>query len=291
MESEVFTNFEDEQTKNVFGFAEEDIVFSENFDEIGSDRFKEYCIHILCYRGKGKFQMSNKTFKIKAGNFIIWTHGKLVSHIHLSNDFQATVLYISNKFLRRNSPNNNYGIKGNLLLLQNPVLNLSERDKAICDNNLRNLKSRFEDKSHHFYQELLGCLVEAFVLDLFDIHVRINEEYTTTDPNAHLLRRFLALVESGEYIENREVAYYASKLFVTPKHLSEICKKVSGQSALFWINRFTITEIARLLKNKELTLTDIAEKMNFSSISYFSRYVQRNLGVSPTEYRQKMNKS
>ena len=47
-------------------------------------------------------------------------------------------------------------------------------------------------------------------------------------------------------------------------------------------------EITRLLRQKELSLTEIADRMNFSSVSYFSRYIQKRLGVSPTEYRNNL---
>lgn len=72
---------------------------------------------------------------------------------------------------------------------------------------------------------------------------------------------------------------------MTPKYLSEICKKVSGHSANFWINRYTTLEIARLLRNPELTLAEITDMLHFSSSAYFSRYVQAKLGVSPSKYR------
>ena len=55
--------------------------------------------------------------------------------------------------------------------------------------------------------------------------------------------------------------------------------------ANYWINRFTILDITRLLRDKQLDLIEIADLFNFSSASYFSRYVQRYLGESPTEYR------
>ena len=45
-------------------------------------------------------------------------------------------------------------------------------------------------------------------------------------------------------------------------------------------------EITRLLRQKELSLTEIAEQMNFSSVSYFSRYVQKRINLSPSEYRK-----
>ncbi|WP_316794969.1 helix-turn-helix domain-containing protein [Pedobacter agri] len=192
--------------------------------------------------------------------------------------------------MQKNSPYNDYDIIGNLALLQNPVLTLTAEEKVICENDLKQIAIRLPDISHTFYQELMGCLVVAFFLDLYNIHKRINERNPVSDQNAFLLRRFVELLETGEYRINREVACYASKLFVTPKYLSEVCKKVSGRTATFWIDRFTITEITTLLRNKQLTLTDISQEMNFSSISYFSRYVLRTIGVSPTEYRQSADK-
>jgi AraC-like DNA-binding protein len=274
-----------------FDFEASDLVFSDNLEGVTSDRFTQYAIHVLCYGGQCKFQMSGREFHLKKGDFVIWTHGKLVSDITVSEDLNVTVLYVSYQFVRKNAPNNDYDIIGNLSLLQNPVLSLTENEMEICSNDLKQIKKRLNDTSHRFYSELMGCLVVTFFLDLYDIHARIYKDNPVSEQNALLLRRFIDLLEKGEYKSNREVSLYAEKLFVTPKYLSEVCKKVSGHSATFWIDRFTITEITRQLKNKEHTLTTIAEEMNFSSISYFSRYVQRILGISPTEYRQRLDRN
>ena len=42
------------------------------------------------------------------------------------------------------------------------------------------------------------------------------------------MERFLALLERGDFRKNRDIGYYADKLCVTTKYLSEVCKKVSG---------------------------------------------------------------
>jgi AraC-like DNA-binding protein len=68
-------------------------------------------------------------------------------------------------------------------------------------------------------------------------------------------------------------------------YLSEICKKVSGEPVTYWIDRFTLKEITRLLRQKELSLTTISGRLNFSSVSYFSRYVQKRLKITPLEYK------
>ena len=52
-----------------------------------------------------------------------------------------------------------------------------------------------------------------------------------------------------------------------------------------WINRFTVLDISRQLRDRSLSFVDISEMFNFSSPAYFSRYVQRYLGESPSEYR------
>ena len=51
------------------------------------------------------------------------------------------------------------------------------------------------------------------------------------------------------------------------------------------IDKYAVTVLIDFLKNSELSFTQISEEMNFSSLSYFSRYAQKHLGMSPTEYR------
>lgn len=122
-------------------------------------------------------------------------------------------------------------------------------------------------------------------LDFFDFHSVINREEGVSAQNASLMSRFLDMLENGDYRHNREVTYYADVLCVTPKYLSEVSKKVSGYPANYWINRYTALDIARLLRDKTLTFVQIS-MFRFSSPAYFSRYVQRMLGVNPTRYRE-----
>ena len=75
------------------------------------------------------------------------------------------------------------------------------------------------------------------------------------------------------------------KLCVTPKYLSEVCKRVSGFSANSWINCYAAINLVHLLKDKSLSLTDISDMYDFSSQSHFSRFVQNNLGQKPSAFR------
>ena len=134
----------------------------------------------------------------------------------------------------------------------------------------------------------MGSLLTAHILDLYDIHARSSKELQVSERVTSLLRNFIGLLYNGEYVRNRDLEFYASRLCITPHYLSEICKKISGKPASYWIDRFTMQEITRLLRQKELSLSEIAERMNFSSLSYFSRYIRKRLGIHPTGYRNSL---
>jgi AraC-like DNA-binding protein len=133
---------------------------------------------------------------------------------------------------------------------------------------------------------MLFSVMRTFILDFFDFHSRINAlREVSTSQRASVMTRFISMLERGDYRARREVSHYASELCVTPKHLSQISREVTGFSAGWWINRFTSLDISRQLRDKSQSITDIAESFNFTSLSYFTRYVCRHLGQSPSEYR------
>ncbi|MBR6276840.1 MAG: AraC family transcriptional regulator, partial [Prevotella sp.] len=123
-------------------------------------------------------------------------------------------------------------------------------------------------------------------IDFFDFHASLYGNEKITSQYADLMERFLALLERGDFRKNRDIGYYADKLCVTTKYLSEVCKKVSGFPANYWINRYTVLDISRQLRDKKRSFTELTYLYGFSSPSYFSRYVQKYLGVSPTDFRK-----
>ena len=90
-------------------------------------------------------------------------------------------------------------------------------------------------------------------------------------------------------MKEREVQFYSDKLNITPKYLNYICKVNTRITASEWIKRYTKERIILLLQNKDLNISEIADEMDFSSRSFFTRYVKKVLGVSPSEFRNRVN--
>ena len=65
-------------------------------------------------------------------------------------------------------------------------------------------------------------------------------------------------------------------------------RSVTGQSVSSFIDRHTVPILKKYLNDERLSLTQIADRMNFTSLSYFSRYCSKHLGQSPSEYRRSL---
>jgi len=74
-------------------------------------------------------------------------------------------------------------------------------------------------------------------------------------------------------------------LFGTNKTtLCQCFKKQYGDTILNYINTLRIKEAKTLLRKNELSVTEISEKLGFSSIHYFCRIFKKATGNSPKEY-------
>lgn len=63
----------------------------------------------------------------------------------------------------------------------------------------------------------------------------------------------------------------------------------ANERASFFIEHFTAEEIARLLKREDLSITDVAYQLDFNTTNYFTRYVKRVLGMTPSQYKAKFS--
>ena len=71
------------------------------------------------------------------------------------------------------------------------------------------------------------------------------------------------LAVSEEFRTQRQVAYYARKFYITPKHLSAVVKEISGRTAGDWIENYVVMEAKVLLKTTDKTIQEITLMLNF----------------------------
>ncbi len=76
----------------------------------------------------------------------------------------------------------------------------------------------------------------------------------------------------------------AKELFFSKTHMKNVFKKKMGISIIQYCLKLKLDEAKRLISKKEFTFTEIAYKLNFNSVQYFSRLFKAHTGMTPTEY-------
>ena len=261
------------------------IIYSTDEEQINSPAFYDCVIHLLCLDGEGILSFNEQTFPIKKGQIAILSQPQHARFVYKSDNFSCEYIAAPDKFLHNLLPANNYSIQGCVSLFSNPIIDVSEAEAKTFSIDLANIRRRIDDTEHRFYTEMIGSVLQTMVYDIFNFHARCNSGVLTTDRVGYITSQFFMLIEAGRPKTQREVAGYAEQLNVTPKYLSDTIKRITGKSASAHINRAAANIIIEYLKDDSLSITQIADEMQFTSLSYFSRYCQKHIGMSPARFR------
>ncbi|WP_243729719.1 helix-turn-helix domain-containing protein [Salegentibacter sp. 24] len=266
------------------------IAFLEVHDgtELPVDFHNQYHTHLYCHRGSIKFLLNDKKLHCKKGEFLFWFAESSISNISFSSNFKASILLVEKKFLYNNVPDQSWSIDAILYSRQfpiKPITNDSDKQKILS--NFRSIYDRFLETDHRFYEEALKLQMQIFILEMWHTFANMYERHKRTLQTGTLYENFTQLLQ--QYcMQEREVQFYSTKLHITAKYLNQVCKNNTGITASEWIQRYTKERIIFLLQNKNLNIAEIANRMNFSSRSFFTRYVKKQIGVTPSEYRKRL---
>lgn len=252
--------------------------------------FRHYHIHLLCHKGEARFTMNGMQYEIRAHEFMIWQLGSDVNEAHYSDDFDADFLCVSRPFLIKYNPERVWATRAFVYIKSHPVVNLDNEGWRLCAHDFEEFRLRLSNDSHIFFDEMVGGQLQIFLYDLWQIYApMLRERQLASNSASEIFRHFLEMVSENASCERR-ITFYADRLCVTSKYLSEVCRSCSGRPASEWITGYAIQEIQRMLKDPSLTLTDISDRMRFPNYPNFTKYVKTNLGMAPSEYRQQLEK-
>ena len=138
-------------------------------------------------------------------------------------------------------------------------------------------------------RESVMQLLRVFYWDIYAIYLNDPQaEKTAYTHKEELAFRFMQTIVE-EHSPNRDVAYFAERLGITPKYLTNLMNEISGQSARDWIVYYTIFEIKALLRESAMDLKTIVARVNFPDQSTLSRFFRRYTGMSPSQYRKNIH--
>jgi AraC-like DNA-binding protein len=99
-------------------------------------------------------------------------------------------------------------------------------------------------------------------------------------------QQFENLIEE-HFAKEKSVAFYASLLEISSKHLNRITRTVVQKTATDVITERIILEAKRMLMYLDESLTEIAFRLGFEEYSYFVRVFRKTSGMTPTQFIKK----
>ncbi len=127
-------------------------------------------------------------------------------------------------------------------------------------------------------EEVLEKLNELGFQPLQDRESRIVEEIKAAIINLVHHSTYNAMIRNSDFL--------VEKFNMSYQHLSSIFKKHKGITLEKFIIQQKIEKVKELLENDEMTLSEIAFVMGYSSVQYLSSQFKSISGLSVTEYRK-----
>lgn len=141
------------------------------------------------------------------------------------------------------------------------------------------------DSAYHI--EIIRNLIFAYVYETAIIYqkkgLKFPERFTK---EADICSKFQNLV-AKHCTKEHQLQFYADALFITPKYLIAVIRKVTGKTPGTIIGEAILREACILLKKWELSIETIADILHFADLASFSKFFKKNMGVSPLVYRKK----
>lgn len=125
------------------------------------------------------------------------------------------------------------------------------------------------------------------ILETYFSHTPV--EAMSQSRNDAILNRFLVSVFGNCHLQ-RTVQYYADEQNLSPYYFSSIIRERSGKSAMQWIESVTMTFARQYLECSDMSVKEIADRLNFPDQSTFGRYFKHHEGCSPSEFRERRNR-
>lgn len=262
----------------------------------------DYNAVVHCIRGRIELEVggtlssagslsSGPKAKVGAGQVLLLPANKLLQPMMVSPDVEVAILLVSDQVLRE--------VLGPQIELWNRAMFLDEVyviDGALWMNGADTYARTFlqdpgTKSEFKLYRQLVLSFLRTLFLMICEMLMKNDakagdippQEVSTTGEKV-LFGKFMMLL-SHEAIKRQPVGYYASHLNITPKYLSAVCKQVSGKSPTRWITESVMEDICQLLRNTDLSVKEISNKMGFPNSSFFGQYFKEEAKMTPLEYR------
>lgn len=241
---------------------------------------------ILCLSGEAVIDGNMQRLTLAKGARMLVPHVIQTKVLDVTPDFDAWVMVMEDSFSRDIS----VGVPTELLglLFAHPVKVVTDEQEWKLLNSLMESMYLYDTmKSSRRSLEVSGCIFRSMLLVMAESEFNSGDftkmpMYTMADT---YFREFVRLVADHSAKEH-EVAFYADRLNITTKYLSDICKQKTNKGAKELISGILISKLKRDIKLSGLSLKEISYMYGFADQSSMGKFFRKMTGLSPLAFKQ-----
>jgi len=236
-------------------------------------------------KGSGYHVIDSNKYEIKPPCVFFMSPGQ-AHKLELSNDIEGYIFIFTADFYLLNRSNQNSLIEFPFFYTihqDNPPLPLEN------ENDIRFLESLFRQsiaetrQTGDYTLEMLRSILDL-ILTTCGARYRVTANMLNKGKGQILVKRFFHLLEENHQ-KNLSLSDYSGMIGVTPNHLTQTVKLLTGKTSSQIIKAKQLMEIKRLLVHTNLSVSEIANQLNFEDQSYFTKFFKRETGLTPLQYR------
>lgn len=101
------------------------------------------------------------------------------------------------------------------------------------------------------------------------------------------IRMIERYVEQHYMETSLNVTKIAEAMHISAVYTGAMFKHARGQSLIGYINNFRLERSVELLRDMTLSIAEISQRVGYASAEYYTRLFHKQMGVTPTEYRER----
>ena len=240
----------------------------------------------LITQGEMTLMNGNNQLSFSKNDIYTYYPGSLIRIIDVSDDFKDICLFVDEQMTHSAQAFRNL-LKASMIPLSQfgkSKLSLT-RDDASRVHSVMMLISEYISQTLSLKNEILEMLYSVFIDDLISIQAFEKTRFSISKQSEEIFISFYALLQKN-YIEQHNIGFYADSLNITTTYLSRIVKTISGRTVMEYINEMLAIEATWLIKSTNLTVAQIADRLNFSTSAAFDKFYKRMRGCSPLTLRE-----
>lgn len=139
-------------------------------------------------------------------------------------------------------------------------------------------------KSHE-NDRIIATYLTAFLMECEELFDGESMSAVQNSSAQRITKSFLALLNKNS-LRKMQISDYADELCISPKHLTKSIKSVTGFPPSHFVNKTMILEAKIQLMESQDTVSEIANYLGFSDVSYFVRFFKKHTTTTPSGFRK-----